>query len=405
MSLDYGENYRNRQTKIIPINQAERRRPENKKEKEMIIISNYDTVVFVAVIILVLFGVAMVFSSSYYMCATRKLYDYDMFYFLKKQSIAAILGFGAMLFTAIVFKYDYYRPLSFWIYMAANVALIYVRLVEEPINGAYRWINLGFTSFQPSELAKVALILYLAAFLSQKPDNAKTLKGFLISSAIIAIPCSLVFWGKNMSTAIILCAIGYGMFFVASPYFWRFILAIGAAVSGLVSYLAFFAKDFRGKRFEVWQDPFSDPTGLGYQTIQSLYAVASGGLFGLGLGQSRQKLIFMPEPHNDFIFAIICEELGLFGAAIVLMLFAVLVWRAIRISMNSQDTYGSLIAAGASIMIAVQVIINVSVVTNTIPNTGIPLPFISYGGTSIVFIMMLMGILLNISKYTKSTIY
>ena len=161
------------------------------------------------------------------------------------------------------------------------------------------------------------------------------------------------------------------------------------------------AKDFRGGRFSAWLDPFSDPSATGYQIVQSLYAVASGGIFGLGLGQSRQKLGFLPEAHNDIIFSIICEELGFFGAMIVLILFAILIWRGIKIAVNATDLFGTLVASGIVIMIASQVIINVAVVTNSIPNTGVPLPFISYGGTSVAIMMMLIGILLNISRYSR----
>ena len=170
---------------------------------------------------------------------------------------------------------------------------------------------------------------------------------------------------------------------------------------GLVSYMAFFSKGFRGARFAAWLDPFSNPSETGYQIIQSLYAVASGGIFGLGLGQSRQKLGFLPEAHNDIIFSIVCEELGFFGAAMILILFAILIWRGIKIAINATDLFGTLVASGIVIMIASQVIINVAVVTNSIPNTGVPLPFISYGGTSVAIMMMLIGILLNISRYSR----
>ena len=204
----------------------------------------------------------------------------------------------------------------------------------------------------------------------------------------------------NLSTAIIVSLIGFGIIFIASPYTAVFFISGLIGASGLVFYMSR-AKDFRGGRFSAWLDPFSDPSATGYQIVQSLYAVASGVIFGLGLGQSRQKLGFLPEAHNDIIFSIICEELGFFGAMIVLILFAILIWRGIKIAVNATDLFGTLVASGIVIMIASQVIINVAVVTNSIPNTGVPLPFISYGGTSVAIMMMLIGILLNISRYSR----
>ncbi len=188
--------------------------------------------------------------------------------------------------------------------------------------------------------------------------------------------------------------------FVASPRIIYFVVAAFVGASGIVAMLLG-GKSFRMGRIEAWKDPFSDPMNKGYQTIQSLYAIASGGLFGLGLGQSRQKLGYIPEGHNDIIFAIICEELGLFGAVLLITLFIILIWRGVKIAMNATDLFGCLIVSGIIVMIAIQVILNIAVVTNTIPNTGVPLPFISYGGTSLLFMMTSVGIVLNISRYSK----
>ena len=203
---------------------------------------------------------------------------------------------------------------------------------------------------------------------------------------------------SNFSSALLVGLMGATILFVASPRVWYFGAAIAAAVPlGAIAILLF---PYRIGRIKTWLDPWADPTGTGFQTIQSLYAVASGGLFGLGLGQSRQKT-FIPEAYNDIIFAIICEELGLIGAALVIMLFAVLIWRGIKIAMNAKDSFGMLVATGVTAVIAFQSIINIGVVTNTIPNTGQPLPFVSYGGTSLLFLMGMVGILLNISRYPK----
>lgn len=375
-----------------------------RKEENVIVVSEYDPIIFFTVTILVLFGVVMIFSSSYYAASTSKTSDYNMFYFFTKQGVAVIIGFCAMIMAAIFNYNKFLRKPSPYLYIVANLLLVYVRLFEEPVKGAYRWITIPvFGSFQPSEFAKVAIIIFLAAFISQDKNRVKSFRGLLSCIIILGIPMALVFWGQNLSTAIIIASIGFGMIFVASPYVWPFIFMGGGAVASLIAYLTM-SDGFRNKRFEVWLNPFSDPMDKGYQTIQSLYAIASGGLFGLGLGQSNQKLRFMPEPHNDFIFAVICEELGFFGAMVVLILFGILIWRGVKVALNAPDLFGTLIATGIVVMLGAQVIINVAVVTNTIPNTGIPLPFISYGGTSIVFIMALMGVLLNISRYSKKRV-
>ena len=223
--------------------------------------------------------------------------------------------------------------------------------------------------------------------------------GFVKACLVLGIPVGLIAL-TNFSTALLLLLVGLTMLFIASPKIWYFV-AGGLALIPIGAILIIPEKfRYRLKRITTWLDPWSDPTDSGFQTIQSLYAVASGGLFGVGLGQSRQKS-FIPEAHNDIIFAIICEELGLIGAALVVVLFAVLVWRGIRIAINARDNFGMLVATGISATIAFQSLINIGVVTNTIPNTGQPLPFISYGGTSLVFTMGMMGILLNISKYPK----
>lgn len=370
----------------------------------ILVISEYDAVIFGVVVILLLLGIVMILSSSYYSAMTSEKWNNNMFYFFSKQSLAVVIGFCVMLIAAAV-NYHLLKPFIPIMYVVANALLVAVKFWGVEANGAKRWLKMPppIGSFQPSEFAKVAVILLLAMYIAGKKDRVSTPKGIFGCLVIIGIPILLVLWGGNLSTAIIIATIGFGMVFVASPYFMPFVGIAAAGVAGLWYYLAFLAKNYQGARFAVWKDPFSDPTGKGYQTIQSLYAVASGGLFGLGLGQSNQKLIFMPEPYNDFIFAIICEELGFFGAMIVLLLFAILIWRSVRTALNAPDLFGTLIATGVVMLIGVQVIINVSVVTNTIPNTGIPMPFISYGGTSVAFIMAIMGVLLNISRYSKKT--
>lgn len=357
------------------------------------------TVCFVTVV-LVLVGVVMIFSAGFHNAATRSEFGYNMFHFLQRQSLFAGIGLLVMLFMSRV-PYRLLLRTGWPLYIASGVMLIYVALFGRAVGGAQRWMNLPLIGrFQPSEITKVAVILVLSSIIFFKKDILDTWKGFLYLSGIVGVAAGLVLVG-NLSTAIIVGIIGMSIIFVASPHVGRFIAIGGAAVGVLVSYIGFFAQDFRGARFDAWLRPFDFPQGVGYQTIQSLYAIASGGIFGLGIGQSRQKS-FLPEPHNDMIFAIISEELGFAGAVFILALFAILIWRGIKIAMNATDLFGALVATGIVVMIAGQAIINVAVVTNSIPNTGIPMPFISYGGTSLLVTMFLIGVLLNISRYHRA---
>jgi len=382
---------------------------KNTVQSNIIYIQEYDTVLFATVLILVLFGLVMILSSSYYVSLTSSKFGNNIFHFFARQAQATIIGLLAMIIAAVV-PYHLVCKCAPFMYIAACGCLAYVAMYGEVINGAKRWMDLGPFSFQPSEFAKVSVVLLLSLYLGSEkwgPFKFGTLQqrvnspiGLFVCAVIILIPAALVRWGGNTSTLIIICVIAAGMIFVTSPHFWPWVILGSGAVTGFMVYLQFFSKDFHAGRYAAHLDPFSDPTGYGYQIIQGLYAVASGGLFGLGLGNSNQKLIFMPEPHNDFIFAVICEELGFFGALIVLILFGIFIWRGIRIALKAVDLMGMLIATGTTILIAMQVIINVAVVTNTIVNTGIPMPFISYGGTSVVFILALTGVMLNVSRYT-----
>ena len=370
------------------------------KPKRQILVTGYDPIIFICVFTLLLVGVVMVLSSSYYSALRDPLVN-SMFFYFRKQLIAAFLGFVVMIVMALI-DYHLLGPLIPIGYVIANGLLVYVKYYGEAKNGATRWINIAGMSFQPSEFAKAMVILMLAYYLVGGKDRNKSLKSLLVSGAIIALPCLLVLWGNNLSTALIIAAIGFTMLFVSRTRVKLLLGSMAAGGGALFVYLQFISTGFRGGRLEAWKDPWKMATDIGYQTIQSLYAVASGGLFGLGLGQSRQKLKYMPEPQNDFIFAVICEELGFFGAAVVLFLFGALIWQGVKVALNAVDLLGALIATGIVAQIGVQVIINVSVVTNTLPNTGIPLPFISFGGTSLVFVMAMMGVLLNVSKFSRA---
>ena len=371
-----------------------------KKRKNRVKPGGYDFTVLFIVLTLVLFGVVMIFSSSYYYTMTSQKYGYDMFYFLKKQSVWAVLGIIAM-FTAMNVPYTVYKRFAFPTYMLSNLFLMMLPLIGIEVNGQKRWLGVGPLQFQPSEFTKVAVIWFLSVYVIEHRKELANIKGFLKACGVLLVPVVLIAV-SNFSSALLVGLMGATILFVASPRVWYFGAAIGAAVPlcGIAVLLPQFR--YRLTRITTWLDPWSDPTGTGFQTIQSLYAVASGGLFGLGLGQSRQKT-FIPEAYNDIIFAIICEELGLVGAALVIMLFAVLIWRGIKIAMNAKDQFGMLMATGITAVIAFQSIINIGVVTNTIPNTGQPLPFVSYGGTSLLFLMGMIGILLNISRFQKET--
>lgn len=352
-----------------------------------------DYVILLCVILLVAIGVIMVFSSSYYTAGKGE--NADMYSFLKKDIIYSALGFVAMYFVSKI-NYEVLKLFVKPLYFGSIVLLL---LVFTPLgvthNGARRWLNFGFV-FQPSEIAKFALIITLAAVLENNPKMLGDIKGVAKYLGIMALPTGIVAL-ENLSTAIVIGGISVVLLFVYSPKL-RYPMGVGAL--GAAGVIAMVFGSWRSDRVEAWRHPELVANEKGYQVLQSLYSVASGGMFGLGLGGSRQKLGYMPEAQNDIIFAIICEELGWFGAAIVVTLFIVLIWRGIYIAIrNSNEPFAMLLAIGITSMIAIQVIINIAVVTNTIPNTGIPLPFISYGGTSLVMMLASMGLLMNISRY------
>ncbi len=356
-----------------------------------------DPIILLSLIILVTFGVIMVFSASYYV---GKIKFNDILHFFKRQATFAILGF-AILPVIISIDWRIYKNFSRLVYIIANIFLVLVLIVGEEKNGAVRWIELGPIQFQPSEIAKVGLILYLSKYLSDNENILNTWEGFFKCCIIMAIPLGLVL-KENTSTAIIMGVIGMSIIFVASPtikYFFPLIIGGIAGIAGII----IFGDPFRMERVQAWLDPFAEGVkdDKGFQTVQSLYAIASGGFFGLGIGQSRQKLGFIPEAQNDIIFSIICEELGLAGATIFILLFCMIIWRGYVTAMRSPKSYMSYVCVGITTMIAVQVIINIAVVTNTMPNTGIPLPFVSYGGTSLLIMMGCIGLILNFSRYFK----
>ncbi len=366
-------------------------------------VGEMDHLLLFVIIALVLIGIIMVFSASSYSSAVKFGTPYNFFI---KQSIFAAIGFIGLSVTANFHYNNYMNKWPAIMYGVTTFFLILVLFVGTDINGAKRWLEIpgtGGLGFQPSELAKITMIIVTSSIIAKHPRILNSLKGTIKVGAVVVFMAALI-GAENMSTALIVLSIGFGIIFVVSPFTKQFIALGIFGVVTIVSYLvfeAYFGDGFRGARFTAWLDPFADAVGYGFQTVQSLYAIASGGFFGLGLGNSRQKLSYLPESQNDFIFAIICEELGFFGALIVISLYIILIYRGVQIALKAPNLFGTLVAFGIVILVATQVIINVAVTTNTIPNTGIALPFISYGGTSLVFMISTMGILLNISRYTR----
>lgn len=355
-----------------------------------------DFTLMISVLILVIIGIIMVFSSSQYYSFYN--FDQDSYHFLKKNLIWALVGIFAMIFT-MNFNYKRYRKLAFPAYVLSLVLLV---LVLTPlgidINGAKRWLWIG-VSVMPSEVTKICSIIFVSYSLSKRSKDIESFfKGVLPYLLIIGLYVGLIILQPNLSTAITIALIIMSMLFVCGMR-WLHVLLMGASGVGAVGVLIMIAP-YRMKRFTAFLDPFKYPKDIGYQVIQSLYALGSGGLFGVGLGRSVQNKLYIPEPQNDFIFATIGEELGFIGCVTVMLLFLFLIWRGIRIAIHAPDLFSCLMATGITAMIAIQVMINIAVATSSMPVTGIPLPFISFGGNSLAIFMAAIGILLNISKYT-----
>ncbi|MCM1497970.1 MAG: putative lipid II flippase FtsW [Clostridium sp.] len=349
----------------------------------------FDYSLLFLVIFLVIFGLIMIYSTSSY---TAELKEGVPTYYLVRQGIFAIFGFFAMLIVSC-FDYHYWKRLSVPLIGLGIVLLLIVLVWGMVSHGAARWIKLGPISFQPSELAKIAIILYTA---HAATDNAARIGQWKKMVQVMLLPMITIMLiaKENLSTAIICAAITIMIVFVTSPKIKPFVVLGLFVVAVMGCFLAF--ASYRLDRIKIWLHP--EDYEKGYQTLQSLYAIGSGGLFGKGLGQSIQKLGFIPESHNDMIFSVICEELGLFGAACVIVLFIFLIWRCVVIAVNAKDLYGALIVVGVVTHISVQVIVNIAVVTNTFPPTGVPLPFISYGGTALVGLLVEIGLVLSVAR-------
>ena len=352
-----------------------------------------DFTLLILVLLLVVFGLVILSSTSAY---NGRVKFNDPAYYLKKQLFATALGLMVMY---LVSQMDYHRlavlaPLGYLLAILLSTAVLFF---GQEYNGSRRWLALGPLSFQPSEFAKVAVILFLAWRID---TTAKKTTGFWFMCKVLflLLPVVGLVGSNNLSTAIIILGIGIVLIFIANPRYLQF---VGIGVAGVCFLSVFLAMEsYRLERLEIWRNP--EAYEKGFQTIQGLYAIGSGGYFGKGLGSSLQKLGFVPEAQNDMIFSIICEELGLVGASLLILVFILLIWRLMVTAVHAPDLLGAMICAGIMGHMAIQVILNIAVVTNTIPNTGITLPFISYGGTSVLFLLGEMGLALSVSRHQKS---
>lgn len=348
-----------------------------------------DYVLLILVLLLVVFGLVVLYSTSAY---NGRVKFADPAYYLRKQFFATSIG----LFSMYLVSCMDYRRLQNYAWIGYGIALMLstaVLFVGREYNGSKRWLALGPLSFQPSEYAKLAVVVLLAAIVSRNASHMKSWK-YMFLVILLILPVVGLVGSNNLSTAIIILGIAVILIFVANPQFLPFLWIGGTGVGFIGIFLSL--ESYRLERLAIWRNP--ELYEKGYQTMQGLYAIGSGGLFGVGLGESMQKLGFVPEAQNDMIFSIICEELGLTGAVAVLVIFGLLIWRLMVIASWTKDLFGALLAAGVMGHIMIQVILNVAVVTNTIPNTGITLPFVSYGGTSVVFLLLEMGIALSVSR-------
>lgn len=359
----------------------------------------FDYSLLFIILFLIGFGLVMLYSTSSYTAATQY---HDAAYWVKKQLRSTGVGVVFMLVLCFI-------PYSFWerfatLGMIVSIGLVIACRFFKAKNGAHRWIEIGGFSLQPAEIAKLCLILCIASLITKLGKGIRTWKGMgtvlLIGAGMAGV---VLIFNSNLSTAIILFGITFIMCFVASPDYKRFLLMVGiAAVLGIVFVLVAVkfpeVLKFRADRVVAWLDPEAHAAGIGMQTMQGLYAIGSGGIWGKGLGQSMQKLGFIPEAQNDMIFSIICEELGLFGAFAIMVMFILLIWRLVIIGNNASNQFGAMFVVGVIAHISLQVLLNIGVVTNTIPNTGITLPFISYGGSAIIFLMMELGVCMNVAR-------
>lgn len=372
---------------------------EDKPNKIQLSQGKIDIAFLSFVLILLTIGLVMLFSASY---AFSYTYYGNSFHFILRQTIFAAVGLIAMFITSRI-DYHIYKKFS-WILYALCIAMLAFLLIMPPMMpnmDVKRWLAIGSFSFQPSEIAKFSIVVLFSHLISVNYKLMDKFKFILFLVFLLAVICVLVVLEPHISATLLILLIGVVLMIVgglSAKYI------IGGSVTvvalGLIAYFSGII-GYGSDRIKYWIDPWADASGLGYQTIQSLLAIGSGGIMGRGIGQSRQKYLWVPEPHNDFIFSIVCEELGLIGATVIILLFCALVWRGFTIALKAPDKFGSLLAVGLTFQVGLQAILNILVVTNTLPNTGISLPFFSYGGTSLVILLAQMGIVLSISRQSS----
>ncbi len=351
------------------------------------------------VLILLTIGLVMLFSASF--AFSYENYG-NSYRFIARQAIFAVAGVVIMLIISTV-NYHFYRKFAWIFYIVIMLVLGALLIMPPMLEGmdVKRWLVIGPINFQPSELAKFAVILLLSSLIAA---NYKLMEKFGFVAflvGLVAVPCVLIVLEPHLSATVLVFCIGIVLLICGGLGKLYIIGGVGIGVVGVAALIFTGAIGYASDRVQYWLDPWLDPSGKGFQTIQSLLAIGSGGIWGRGIGQSRQKHLWVPEPHNDFIFSIVCEELGLIGAMVIILLFCLLIWRGFTIAMKASDKFGSLMALGLTFQVGLQALLNIWVVTNTIPNTGISLPFFSYGGTSLLILLAEMGIILSISRGTN----
>ncbi|MDD4600773.1 putative peptidoglycan glycosyltransferase FtsW [bioreactor metagenome] len=357
-----------------------------------------DPIIFCAIIALLAIGVVMVYSSS---AVSAYVNFQDSYYFLKRQLIWVSLGLIAMFLTMNI-DYHAWRKLAKPIMIVTLVLLVLVLVpgLGRVVNGARRWLGVGSIYMQPSEIAKLSMVLFCASSLSLRQDKITSfVKGVLPQLVVLLLVFGLILKEPDLGTALAIGGTVFVLLFTAGAKLSHLFSLGFAGVFGIIS--AIIVEPYRMKRLLAFSDPWSDPLDTGYHIIQSLYAIGSGGLFGVGLGRSREKFLYLPEPHTDFIFAILGEELGFIGTITIILLFFLFAWRGFKVAISAPDIFGSLMAAGLTTMIIMQALMNIAVVTASMPVTGIPLPFLSFGGSALIFTLSGVGILLNISRYVN----
>jgi cell division protein FtsW len=369
---------------------------KGKRKSSAIQRGKFDITFFALVLILQTIGLVMLFSASY-------AYSYEHFgnsyKFISRQALFAFVGIFIM-FVVSYIDYHLLKKIA-WMFFVSIIIVLFILLVMPPMlkgTDVKRWFVIGGFSFQPSELAKLAIVILFASLISANFKQIRDLKFIGVLISILIGTCALIALEPHLSATILVFAIGIVLLIIGGLPKRYIFGGIGAGVGCVILVVVTGLISYAGDRLAYWLDPWSDASGKGFQTIQSLLAIGSGGILGRGIGNSRQKYLWVPEPHNDFIFSIVCEELGLVGAVIIIILFCLLIWRGFYIAMHSPDKFGSLLAVGLTCQVGLQAMLNIWVVTNTIPNTGISLPFFSYGGTSLIILLAEMGVVLSVSR-------